>query len=92
MTVLLKEQPLQHLRPFQPLTRHQIGPLPQIEQDGIGFGQNRAISQFQNRHAAQGIAGKEFRRAMLSLENIHIHKFKRHLQMVKGQANLVAVR
>ena len=91
MTVLLEEQPLQHLRMLELAVRQQRRTVGQIMQDGVGLDEKHAISKFQHRHLAVGILRQKLRRARFLFEQINGYPLMFDIQLVHQQLQFVAV-
>src|SRR5690606_36095434 len=60
-------------------------------EDGVGFPEVAAVLQLQYRNLAVGVLLKEFRRARLALEDVHLDPLIGDLAQHQDQLNLVAV-
>src|SRR5687767_12014413 len=91
VAVLLEEHPLQHLRTPELRRRYESRAFREVPQDGVRFGQVRAIVELERGDAPVRIALEEFRRACQALVDVDVGPSILHAELREQQADLEAV-
>src|SRR5262245_8278404 len=91
VAVLLEEHPLQHLGATHTVARHELSALREIPEDGIRFGQVRAVVELERRDPAVGIALQELGLPGFALVEVEVRPSIRDSELREQQPHLVAV-
>ena len=91
MAVLFPEQPFDHPGAGEAIGRDPRGSLGQIQQYGIGLGQNPTVRKLHRRHLTGRVAGQEFRGPGGAGQDIGFHPTVVMLENIQHPLDLQAV-
>src|SRR5574341_1843934 len=90
VAVLLEKHPLKDERPPAALVRKKARAGRKVREDGVGFGEHKAVV-VEDRGSAVGIDLKKIRRAALAFQNVDVDYFTGNPKLVEQQADFVGV-
>src|SRR5829696_2108890 len=91
VAVLLEEHPAQHVGSFEPVDRHEVGTVRQIEASRIAL-RNEAVPDLEHWNPAVGIdVGQELWGSGLALLDVVLTALEGNAEMCGGEPHLVAI-